>query len=115
MRVTGLESLPGKVEFTTTLLLSKGEVDDAGGRMNVRDWSLGAVLTMGLLLVSRAPVSAAGPPTDTLAGTGGGCAANGGAISGAAGASGSFGEMVRVAASIVDEDASSVAVRRGGR
>ncbi len=67
--------------------------------MKVRDWSMGAVLAVGFLLLAPATAGAAGPPTDTPAGTGGGCAANGAAISGrAASASGDFGEMVRVAA-----------------
>jgi hypothetical protein len=49
--------------------------------------------------------SAAGPPTATPAGTGGGCAANGHTIAGAAQGLTPFGEIVRDAAPIADDNA----------
>jgi hypothetical protein len=60
---------------------------------------------MGLVAFAPAHASAAGPPTTTPAGTGGGCAANGDAISGFAKGAVGFGSIVRDNAPIADENA----------
>lgn len=73
--------------------------------MSVRRWSTGAVLALGL--VAHAPATASADPPTTTPGHSGvsGCAENGAAISGAARGEDPFGEMVRQAAPIADENA----------
>ena len=70
--------------------------------MNVRRWSTGAVLTLGLVLAAPAVASAA---PDTPAGTGGGCKENGQAIAGAASGPGAFGQFVRRNVPIAQDNA----------
>ncbi len=79
--------------------------------MSVRRWSAGAVLTLGLVVLAPATAGAAGTPTTTPGQSGvSGCAANGAVISGAAGGPGVFGQMVRGAAPIADENAAFFAL-----
>lgn len=66
----------------------------------------GTVLALSVVLAPGAAAAATpGPPGDTPGGGPGGCRANGQAISGAASAPGAFGEIVRTAAPIADENA----------
>ena len=73
--------------------------------MRIRRWASCTAIAAGLVLLAPASAYAAGPPATTPAGTGGGCAANGQAISGAAMGPGAFGQIVRGAAPIADQNA----------
>ena len=63
-----------------------------------------AAVGLGLVLWSG-PAGAVGPPDQTPAGTGGGCAKNGQAIASGAREAGAFGATVRTFAPIADENA----------
>ncbi len=82
----------------------------AGGHMSVRRWSTGAVVTVGLALL--APVAANAAPPTTTPGQSGvqGCRENAEAISGAARAERPFGQTVRGAAPIADDNAAFFAL-----
>ena len=70
--------------------------------MNVRRCCAGLVATAALVLLPTA-AAAQGPPEATPAGTGGGCQANGQAVSSAARGEGPFGQFVRTQDPIADD------------
>jgi hypothetical protein len=80
-------------------------IDQLGDGVSVRRWATGAVLALGVVVFT--PATASAEPPSTTPGQSGvqGCRENGQAISGAASGPGAFGQQVRGAAPIADENA----------
>jgi hypothetical protein len=72
-----------------------------GMHMSVRRWSTGTVLALGFVVI--APATASADPSGTPAGTGGGCARNGAAVSTFAQAPGPYGQLAKDFTPIADD------------